>query len=270
MRAPRADDRDRIAADVMSERLQLAVALREAEEELRALRIIGSPVQEIRSCFDLMSYDSEHDWEVAARRMARVPESIAGFETSLRTGMNRGIVAAHRQAIGCAQQAATWGGESDGTPFFVALVAKHSGDPKLHEELERVGVHGNRRVRATREVPPRRVRAQGRPERSRRPRALRVVRPVVQRHRARSRRDVRLGLGGALPDRRAHARSSPSASFRARRSSRSATISTTTPAARSKASMRSGSGTRTSSTRRSPSSTAPTSTLRSPCGAARR
>src|SRR4029077_2511593 len=48
----------------------------------------------------------------------------------------RGIVAAHRQAMGCAQQAATWGGETDGTPFFVALAAKHSGDPKLHAELE--------------------------------------------------------------------------------------------------------------------------------------
>src|SRR3954447_12653445 len=46
--APIADDRDRIAADVMRERLELAVAQHEAHEELRALRIIGSPVQGIR------------------------------------------------------------------------------------------------------------------------------------------------------------------------------------------------------------------------------
>src|SRR5580765_7557325 len=55
-RAPRTDQRDRIAADVMAERLSLSVELRAAGEDLRALRIIGSPVQDIRACFDLMAY----------------------------------------------------------------------------------------------------------------------------------------------------------------------------------------------------------------------
>ncbi len=136
-RAPRVDDRDRVAADVMTERLQLAVALHDAGEELRAVRIIGSPVQEIRSCFDLMAYDSVHDWEVAAQRLARVADSIASFEAALREGMARGLVAARRQAIGCAHQAATWGGESETPPFFVSLVGNHDGDPTLHAELER-------------------------------------------------------------------------------------------------------------------------------------
>jgi uncharacterized protein (DUF885 family) len=136
-RAPRADDRDRIAADVMTERLQLAAALHDADEELRSVRIIGSPVQEIRSCFDLMPFDSEHDWEVAAKRLERVPESIASLEAALREGMARGLVSARRQAIGCAHQAATWGGESEATPFFVALVGNHTGDPTLHARLER-------------------------------------------------------------------------------------------------------------------------------------
>src|SRR5689334_13220639 len=137
--ANRTDDRDRIAADVMAERLRLAVELHDAGEELRALRIIGSPMQDIRSCFDLMAYDTEHDWEVAARRLARVPESLTSFETALREGIARGIVAARRQALGCADQAGAWGGEdSGGPPFFVALVARHDGDPTLHTELERL------------------------------------------------------------------------------------------------------------------------------------
>jgi len=136
-RASRTDDRDRIAADVMTERLQLAVALFDAGEDLRAVRIIGSPVQEIRSCFDLMTYDTPHGWEVAAQRLARVPDSIASFETALREGMAKGLVAARRQAIGCAHQAATWSGESDTPPFFVSLVGTHDGDPTLHAELER-------------------------------------------------------------------------------------------------------------------------------------
>ena len=137
-RAPRTDDRDRIAADVMSERLQLATELHDAGEEFRALRIIGSPVQEIRSCFDLMAYDSEDDWEVAAQRLARVPDSLASLEVALREGMERGLLSARRQAIGCAKQAATWGGEDSGTtPFFASLVAEHDGDATLHAELER-------------------------------------------------------------------------------------------------------------------------------------
>ncbi|MGO9877281.1 MAG: DUF885 domain-containing protein, partial [Acidimicrobiia bacterium] len=135
-RASRADDRERIAADVMTERLQLAVALHDAGEELRAVRIIGSPVQDIRSCFDLMAYDSERDWEIAAQRLARVSDSIASLEAALREGMARGVVAARRQAIGCAHQASTWGGESDTTPFFVSLVGDHDGNPTLHAELE--------------------------------------------------------------------------------------------------------------------------------------
>jgi len=138
-RANRADDRDRIAADVMTERLRLAVELHDAGEELRALRIIGSPVQDIRACFDLMAYDTEDDWGIAAQRLARVPESLASFETALRAGMNQGVVAARRQALGCADQAAAWGGENpDDAPFFVALVADHHGDPALHAELERL------------------------------------------------------------------------------------------------------------------------------------
>jgi uncharacterized protein (DUF885 family) len=138
-RANRADDRDRIAADVMTERLGLAVELHKAGEDLRALRIIGSPVQDIRSCFDLMAYDSERDWEIAAQRLARVPESLGSFEAALHAGVARGIVAARRQVLGCADQAGAWGGEHpDSPPFFVALVADHDGDPTLHAELERL------------------------------------------------------------------------------------------------------------------------------------
>jgi uncharacterized protein (DUF885 family) len=102
------------------------------------LRIIGSPVQSIRSCFDLMAFESEADWEIVARRMERVPDSIASLQTALRSGMASGIVAAKRQALGCADQAATWGGEGpDPSPFFTALAARHGGATTLHARLEK-------------------------------------------------------------------------------------------------------------------------------------
>jgi uncharacterized protein (DUF885 family) len=82
-----------------------------------------------------MAYDTEHDWEVASQRLASVPAALASFEASLRTGIERATVAARRQALGCADQAGAWGGEKDGPPFFIALVAHHDGDAKLHAEL---------------------------------------------------------------------------------------------------------------------------------------
>lgn len=135
--APAPSDADRIAAGVMRERLDLAAELHEAGEELRALRIIGSPVQAIRACFDLMPYDGEPDWQVARQRLEQVPTSIASFEVTLRAGMEQNVVAARRQALGCAEQAATWGGNQAGVkPFFLELVARHRGDAALHKGLE--------------------------------------------------------------------------------------------------------------------------------------
>jgi uncharacterized protein (DUF885 family) len=121
------DDRGRLAAAVMAERLQVQVDQYAAGERWRDLRIIGSPVQSIRDCFDLMSFDDRDDWETAAARMERVPEAIAGLELTLREGMSRGVTSARRQALACAQQAATWGGDTEGTdPFFLALADRYA------------------------------------------------------------------------------------------------------------------------------------------------
>jgi uncharacterized protein (DUF885 family) len=134
------NDDDRVAAEVMKDRLQLEIDLFDAGEELRPLRIIGSPVQEVRSCFDLMSFDSEHDWDIAAQRMEKVPDGVRSIEVALREGVGRGLVAARRQALACAEQAATWGGEKPDTePFFRALIGGYegNGDGGLRDRLDR-------------------------------------------------------------------------------------------------------------------------------------
>ena len=98
---------DRLAAEVMRERLQVAVDQDQAGERLRDLRIIGSPFQSIRQCFDLMATATDADWELIATRMERVPQALASFEAALREGQRRGVVAARRQALVCADQGAT-------------------------------------------------------------------------------------------------------------------------------------------------------------------
>ena len=122
----------------MRERLELAVALHDAGEELRALRIIGSPVQGIRSCFDLMATDTEDDWELVARRMERGPR----FDRELRARRARGHRARARRRAAPGDrlrgQAATWGGDaddSDDLPFFAALAVRHNGSTVLHNRL---------------------------------------------------------------------------------------------------------------------------------------
>jgi uncharacterized protein (DUF885 family) len=129
--APIASDADRLCASIMRDRMEVRLALHEAGEEFRPLRVIGSPVQVIRQCFDLMSYDSDEDWAVVAERVARVPESVESFEATLREGVKRGVVAAQRQARACAEQCATWGGKRAAEPFFGALAARRPEDAAL-------------------------------------------------------------------------------------------------------------------------------------------
>ncbi len=128
---------DRIAADVMGERLRVAVDQHEAGERLRDLRIIGSPFQSIRQCFDLMSSTTEADWEVIAIRMERVPQALDSFEAALREGQSRKLVAARRQALACAEQGATWSGQKDSPPFFQTLAAKYKQGAGANPSLER-------------------------------------------------------------------------------------------------------------------------------------
>ncbi len=118
--------RERIAADVMRERLEVTHELHEAREWLREVRVLGSPIQTVRQCFDLMATETRDDWEVIAARMERVPQGLSSVRATLGVGLQEGVVAARRQALGCAEQATVWGGGRTGTPpFFSSLVEKY-------------------------------------------------------------------------------------------------------------------------------------------------
>jgi uncharacterized protein (DUF885 family) len=131
---------DRVAGDVMRERLQVSVDQDEAGERLRDLRIIGSPFESIRQCFDLMAIVTEQDWEIIASRMECVPQALASFEAALREGLSRGVVAARRQALVCADQGERWSGGKNGSAFFPTLVTKYAGvgtpNPALRRRLD--------------------------------------------------------------------------------------------------------------------------------------
>ena len=138
--APVTTDADRITATVLRDDLQAQLDLLETDEDLRPLRVIGSPVSDLRMCFDLMDRETDEDWEILAARVAVLPQSIDSLIASLREGVRTGVVAAQRQAVVCARQADTWGGHDPETPpFFLGLVDEYDEstrpDPALRRHL---------------------------------------------------------------------------------------------------------------------------------------
>ncbi len=115
-----ASEQERIAAEMMSDRLSINVALYELGEHLRDLNVLGSPVQAIRQVFDQMPTETEHDWETIAARVGLVPEGLSSLQAAYDEGIAQGLVAARRQVVGCVQQAEMWAGtgETKTTPVL--------------------------------------------------------------------------------------------------------------------------------------------------------
>ena len=129
-------DLDRVAAEVMSERLRAMLELHEAGDDLRSLRVLFSPHSSVRQVFDLMRLESESDWEVAATRLRAVPTALEQFRATLQEGLSRTLVSARRQVLACAEQCDTWGGSQDaGASFFAGLVRRYPGGP-VKDELD--------------------------------------------------------------------------------------------------------------------------------------
>ncbi|WP_129841324.1 DUF885 domain-containing protein [Streptomyces sp. RFCAC02] len=99
---------ERRAARLLRERLTARLAVHEAGEDLRNVSNLFSPVQSLRSIFLLMPTGTDDDWAAIARRMANVPDALAGYTASLREGVARGMTAAPRQAETVAAQLDTW------------------------------------------------------------------------------------------------------------------------------------------------------------------
>ena len=116
-------ERDRVAKEMIGERLRVQSDMFDAGEHYRNLRIIGSPLQRCRSIFDDMPKTSSEEWSNIAARLALVPEALAGYRRTLEEGLASGKASARRQALECAKQAQTWAGETEGqTSYFDGLL----------------------------------------------------------------------------------------------------------------------------------------------------
>jgi uncharacterized protein (DUF885 family) len=127
-RSPKDTEADRIAAEVMTERLTASLELYDAGEHFRSVRVLHSPQDSVRRSFDLMPVESEADWQVVASRLRAVPGALEGIRATLQEGLSRRLVSARRQVLACAAQCDTWGGRDDASSsFFAGLVRGYAG-----------------------------------------------------------------------------------------------------------------------------------------------
>ncbi|MFF3007085.1 DUF885 domain-containing protein [Kitasatospora sp. NPDC057940] len=102
------DEAERRCARLLRERLTASLAVHEAGENFRAVRNLGSPVHEVRDVFTLMGTDTEAEWRVVGRRMARVPLALAQYRETLAAGIERGLLSGPRQVATVVGQLGEW------------------------------------------------------------------------------------------------------------------------------------------------------------------
>jgi uncharacterized protein (DUF885 family) len=136
--APAETEADRVAIDVLAERLQLGIERYEAGDYHSSLNVIASPVQHVRMLFDLLPRESDDDYADMARRMAAVPEAFDGYKESLRQGVKLGRVSAARQVDKCAEQCDKYAGVTSESGFFANLAATSGRSGALADELTEV------------------------------------------------------------------------------------------------------------------------------------
>lgn len=125
------DDRDRVAVELVTERIQVDIDRFEAREHLRDLNVIASPAQAVRDCFELMPTDDVDDWETVVARMGMVPEALSGYQASLASGARQGIAAARRQVEAVREQVRIVVGDDGTRPYFLGLL----------DRFDRSGLH---------------------------------------------------------------------------------------------------------------------------------
>ncbi len=123
---------DRVSIDAMRERLGVAVELVDAGAEESQLNVIASPVQEVRSIFDLMPTDTAEQWATIAARLRAVPDAMRGYARSLAEAAGRSHVSPRRQVECVIDQCASYGGDHG---FFVTFAESAAAAPDVSPGL---------------------------------------------------------------------------------------------------------------------------------------
>ncbi|MDJ0383584.1 DUF885 domain-containing protein [Streptomyces sp. G-G2] len=135
-RVPGGDsDAERRCARLLRERLTAELAVHDADEDLRAVSNIHSPVHSVREVFTLTPAETDEDWAAIAQRLRAVPTALAGYRECLQLGLDRGLLAGPRPTATFIGQLGTWAGEDGAGPGFFADFAA-AGPEGLRAELD--------------------------------------------------------------------------------------------------------------------------------------
>ncbi|WP_427167814.1 DUF885 domain-containing protein [Streptomyces sp. C1-1] len=113
-RQPGADsDVERRCGRLLRERLTAELAVHEAEEGLRRVGNLGTPVHSVREVFTVTPNQTDEDWAAIAERLRGVPAALAGYRESLELGLERKLYGAPRPTATFVGQLTEWA-DTDG------------------------------------------------------------------------------------------------------------------------------------------------------------
>ncbi|SFT22735.1 Uncharacterized conserved protein, DUF885 familyt [Streptomyces sp. ok210] len=127
-------DEERRCARLLRERLTAELAMHEAEEHLRAVSNLRSPVHNVREVFTAMPTETPDHYADIAARLRAVPVALEGYRASLSKGLSRRLPAGPRQVDAVTGQITQWLGEDVRSSWFQGLVT--DGPQVLREELD--------------------------------------------------------------------------------------------------------------------------------------
>ncbi|MEV5987603.1 DUF885 domain-containing protein [Streptomyces sp. NPDC052051] len=133
---PGADsDIERRCARLLRERLTAELAVHEADEGLRTVSNLHSPVHSVRSAFTLTPTDTEEDWSAVAERLRAVPAALRGYRESLALGLERKLYGGPRATATFVEQLTEWSDmDGQGHGWFEDFAAQ--GPDALRAELD--------------------------------------------------------------------------------------------------------------------------------------
>ena len=135
-RQPGADsDIERRCGRLLRERLTAELAVHEADEGLRAVSNLHSPVHSVRSVFTVTAAQTDEDWAAIAERLRAVPAALEGYRASLALGLERKLHGGPRATATFIGQLTEWSDpEGKGRGWFEDFAS--AGPDALRAELD--------------------------------------------------------------------------------------------------------------------------------------
>lgn len=94
---PVSDEVDEVTVDAMVQSLTSEIRQHESNLVYRNLNNIASPAQDVRDIFDLTPTQTSENWEDISHRLAKVAQSLEGYQKTLDIGFSSGDAPATRQ-----------------------------------------------------------------------------------------------------------------------------------------------------------------------------